>query len=320
MSIDTVEDNSSFGNVFNKVVSSLKAIIIIFIKAFRNFDMFYVNAPTSRYGLLKILFLTRVVTLISPNTAVVAHLHRGDTRHFTRDDTNQKILQLFFDSISFLVVLSNQSANEIVELGLLKEDKLYVLHNTVSLEKKSCHERICSVDNIGLYCLCNYIETKRIEHLVMIGQNLNIKIDFNGTASSNSYMEKLNSLNVNNLCIFGEAINGEEKIRTLESAKALILPSMNEGMPLVILESLAVGTPVICFDVGYISEYLGKDYPGLVLSLDDQAMEQKIAWLNSLSEREYQSLRKQSFELFWENYSSDKIDKHVLTFFHSINN
>lgn len=318
--VGVVEDTSSFGSIFNKISSSMKAFILVFIKAFLKFDVFYVNAPMSRYGLLKIFFLIKVVTLISPSTAVVAHLHRGDTRHFARDKVNYKLLHLFCDNLRYLVVLSNQSANEIAELGLLGRGKIYVLHNTVLLERACCHERMWSADNLGLYCLCNYIESKRIESLVRISQNLNVKIDFNGTISSNRYMEKLYSLNVNELCVFHGAINGEEKMRTLRSTKALILPSLNEGMPLVILESLALGTPVICFDIGYISEYLGDDYPGLVSSLNDEAMERRITWLNCLSEREYQSLRKQSFELFWKNYSPEQINKQVLTFFHSINN
>jgi glycosyltransferase involved in cell wall biosynthesis len=318
--VGIVEDTSSFGSFFNKMLSSVKAFILVFIKAFLKFDIFYVNAPMSRYGLLKIFFLIKVVTLISPSTAVVAHLHRGDARLFTRDKIDYKLLHLFCDNLRYLVVLSNQSANEIVELGLLGKDKIYVLHNTVLLEKASCYERVWSAGNLGLYCLCNYIESKRIESLVRISQNLNVKIDFNGTISSNCYMKKLYSLNVNELCFFHGTISGEEKMRTLRSAKALILPSLNEGMPLVILESLALGTPVICFDIGYISEYLGEDYPGLVSALNNEAMERKITWLNCLSEREYQSLRKQSFELFWKNYSPEKIDKQVLTFFHSINN
>ena len=47
----------------------------------------------------------------------------------------------------------------------------------------------------------------------------------------------------------------------IKNAKYTILPSFNEGLPLTLLESMSVGTPIIITKVGYISEVLGNDYP-----------------------------------------------------------
>lgn len=47
----------------------------------------------------------------------------------------------------------------------------------------------------------------------------------------------------------------------IKYAKLLALPSYNEGMPLTLLESMSLGTPVIITKVGFINEALGDDYP-----------------------------------------------------------
>jgi glycosyltransferase involved in cell wall biosynthesis len=120
-------------------------------------------------------------------------------------------------------------------------------------------------------------------------------------------MRDLKELDVGSYCVFGNAIHGSDKEQKIRSAKAMVLPSLNEGMPLVILECLSQGTPVICFDVGYISDYLGKDYPGLVKELSDQGLEEKIRWLDNLSVTDYNSIRKQSFDLFWHDFSPEQI-------------
>jgi glycosyltransferase involved in cell wall biosynthesis len=48
--------------------------------------------------------------------------------------------------------------------------------------------------------------------------------------------------------------HGAEKL--LKQADVMVLPSYDEGLPLVVLEALGAGTPVICTSVGAIPEVL----------------------------------------------------------------
>jgi teichuronic acid biosynthesis glycosyltransferase TuaC len=63
-----------------------------------------------------------------------------------------------------------------------------------------------------------------------------------------------------------------EVARWMRAADCLILPSVNEGVPNVILEAFASGLPVVASQVGGIPEVLNKNYGRLI-----QASEQNLA-------------------------------------------
>jgi glycosyltransferase involved in cell wall biosynthesis len=59
-------------------------------------------------------------------------------------------------------------------------------------------------------------------------------------------------------------VNAAERLAAFESADLLVLPSHNENFALVVIESLAVGTPVL------VSKYVG---------LSDYVLEKKLGWV-----------------------------------------
>jgi glycosyltransferase involved in cell wall biosynthesis len=301
-----VEDKSSFGSsirvFFSFFISQLKLMRLSCL----NVDVYYLNAPMSYLGLWKVYFSILIVKVFSKKVKVVAHLHRGDFLEFIKNTGSKRLFERFAFQLDTLLVLSKSAALELIASTLIDKHKIEILHNTVvssAVKKFILNTNYDVVKDQFYYCLCNYIPTKRIHNLVdIVNETLVIKVKFNGASSSDNYIQHLKNLDINSLCRFNGVINGYDKERKLRSSKALILPSLNEGMPLVILESLAQGTPVICFDIGYISDYVGEDYPGLVTVLTDRALKEKIEWLNQLSNNDYLSLRKLSFDVFWKRF------------------
>jgi glycosyltransferase involved in cell wall biosynthesis len=61
------------------------------------------------------------------------------------------------------------------------------------------------------------------------------------------------------------AVNREKVIQLLREANLFVLPSYYEGLPMVILEALATGLPVIATNVGGISEVVRDSYNGFLI-------------------------------------------------------
>lgn len=68
-------------------------------------------------------------------------------------------------------------------------------------------------------------------------------------------------------------------LRTFREADVLVLPSYREGLPLVLLEAMAVGCVPIVSDVGGITEVVENGRTGLVITPGDvQALRRAIEW------------------------------------------
>lgn len=312
-----IEDNSSITSRILTILKTPKLLFELF-KESTSSNILYINMPTSRFGLIRSLLLIKSAKIANKNIKIVTHLHRGDFLNFIKSKLNKYISYFFLKSINKILVLSRKSQDELTLTALTQEDKIKIIHNTVQLNIEKDITSTIDTTESNFYCLCNYIPTKNIHSLVKIANEIKTNIDFNGVIFNKGYMYELNKINTNDFCYFGEAISGQFKNEKIKKSKALILPSLNEGMPLVILESLALGTPIICYNVGYISEYLGEDYPGLVNNFTEQALMEKIKYFNSLTKSEYLLLKTKSLNLFWNNYSPEIISRKIINTFNKI--
>lgn len=57
----------------------------------------------------------------------------------------------------------------------------------------------------------------------------------------------------------------------IENADVLLLPSIIEGLPAVILEAMLVKTPVVAYNVGGVSEVVGNHDTGVLVEKDDES-------------------------------------------------
>jgi glycosyltransferase involved in cell wall biosynthesis len=61
----------------------------------------------------------------------------------------------------------------------------------------------------------------------------------------------------------------ERTVRLIRGSDALVLPSRIEGLPTVLLEAMAVGTPVVATEVGGVPEMIESGKEGLLVPADD---------------------------------------------------
>lgn len=101
-------------------------------------------------------------------------------------------------------------------------------------------------------------------------------------------------------------------------ADLFILPSNYEGLPIVILEAMSYGKPVVASNVGGISEIVENSKNGYVVENSPQAFAEKISYILE-NEDVYHSFSAYSLKRFTEDLTIDKMVDAYLDIYRKIN-
>lgn len=99
----------------------------------------------------------------------------------------------------------------------------------------------------------------------------------------------------------------------MSCCQVLVLPSLIEGLPGVILESFVNKLPVVAYDVGGIKEVVIDKKTGWILAKNDE-----LGFLNSLKECfsvSTEMIKENAYLLVTQNYSNENISKRFLKFY-----
>lgn len=109
-------------------------------------------------------------------------------------------------------------------------------------------------------------------------------------------------------------VSGEQAMAQLyQNAYATIVPSLQENLPNLVMESLACGTPVIAFQTGGIPEMIVPNKTGTIVPYgDSQALAQAIADFIQLPTATYQEMRSNARDFVLQHYTPEVVaPKHV---------
>lgn len=127
------------------------------------------------------------------------------------------------------------------------------------------------VDNQNYFLYLGLIEEhKGIKILLKAFESTENKLIIGGSGSLSNWVKKtIEKTGMTNRVRYLNEI-GHEKWSYLANASAVIIPSICfENSPLVALEALSVGTPVICSDMGGTKEIVEQISPELIMPTND---------------------------------------------------
>lgn len=227
---------------------------------------------------------------------VVLHLHAAQLHHFYRGlpAPLQALTRWFFALSSHCVVLGQASKSFVTQELLLPASKVEIVTNGVPAP--SVARRVAQPGQPRrVFFLGNLSERKGVSDLLRaLAQpgfsSDKLLVSFAGGGDVESYTALANELGVSPMVRFEGWADQAKAARLMADADVLILPSYDEGLPLVILEALANGVAVICTPVGEIPSVLtdgvnacfvnAGDIPGIAAGLhrvlDDDAFRQTL--------------------------------------------
>lgn len=105
----------------------------------------------------------------------------------------------------------------------------------------------------------------------------------------------------------------------LSKARAMVMPSKIEGLPGVILEAMYCKVPVICFDVGGISEVVLNEKTGYLIPKSDQkAFEEKLSQIIQMDRKSLDPILKSAYDLLNNKFRIEDVSKSFEKFYSSI--
>lgn len=297
---------------FFKFFSFIHCLLSILKKAAqKRYRYFYLVFSVSTFGAIKTLVAIAGFRLLNRGTVVI-HIHRGDffTR-FYKGTINKILSRLIFRLCGKIIVLAEKQKQEFEMVFKPCE----VLYNTVDLEYKAESQE---KRNIHFVYISNYLVDKGIIDLLQVFTRLmesypDITLKTYGAFSDPTLKQTILTYAGPRIQINGP-ISGIKKFRVLEQSDCLILPSWNEGQPIVLLEAMSVGTPVIATKVGLIPDLLGSGYPFMANAQDLQSLEAcLISFIETQGPNELARQLKETYDSF---YSQKKHEQSLLQIFH----
>lgn len=241
---------------------------------------------------------------------VVLHLHAAQLHHFYRALPRplQALTRWVFSLPASCVVLGNAARRFVVdELGV-SEDRVEIVINGVPEPTEARRKPLAGGVQHILF-VGNLSERKGVSDLLQAlalpgFDRTRLEVVIAGGGDVEAYQAKARQLGVDSFVQFAGWSDQRQVAQLMARADILVLPSYDEGLPLVILEALANGVAVVCSPVGEIPSVLTDgvnacfvqpgDLPGIAAGLQ-KVLQQAV--LREKLEANGRALYEQQFSL-----------------------
>lgn len=262
------------GSVIYRIAFFIKFLFIYFYKLIMVSSIKIVHVHSSYKGSF---FRKAIILNIAKffNKKTIFHLHGSEFSIFYKKSPSfiKKMITNTLDKTDLIIVLSEQWKSAILNISTNKNVK--VLYNpTVMKELNAIQPESIKIACMGILC-----KRKGTYDIIEAAKYINSDVEINlyGDGNIEEFKKLISDNNLQQKVKIIGWISGKEKDEALKNSAIYILPSYNEGLPMSILEALAVGLPIISTPVGGISEAVENGVNGFLIQPGDyQSLADKI--------------------------------------------
>lgn len=210
---------------------------------------------------------------------VIVHLHAVELEAHWRKSRGllRWAIGLPFRTASSNIVLGDRWRDWLIDDLGVKAERVDVLANGVPAPPYPGRNHLAERSFIRLLFLGNLLERKGVSDLIAALSALPAglpawRLTFAGGGDLARYRGVVEQAGLSDRIDFLGWVDGGQVQTLLGCADGLVLPSHQEGLPLVILEALAAGTPVLTTSAGAIAQFIEADRDALVVPAGDCEM------------------------------------------------
>lgn len=221
---------------------------------------------------------------------------------------------------SRIIALSNYWKGKLLEIEGIPEDKFIVIYNFVDTEKfthykqQDCKKMLKLPENKKIiFSIGRLVERKGYQYLIeaipdIIKNRKDVLFFIGGKGPIKEKLEeKIQNMGIDEYVKLIGFIPDEILPLWMNACDVYVLPSLRETFPIVMLEALASGKPVVGTKIGAIPEIIGEEYGLLVEPANPKDLAEKI--LIAL-EREWneKKIKKYAEQFTWERIKEGLIE------------
>lgn len=276
-----------------------------------NYELVHTHGPRPA-------LLGRIAALRS-GRPLVHHVHSAtiqDTGGGLRDQINARVERLALSGSPRLIAVSRTLARELVDLGF-DATRVTTVHNGVpgpaALDSKNRAGSPAVIGAVALFRPRKGVEVL-VEALAGLVPRFDLRLHLVGEFETPGYRRQIEHV-VKQHGLgdrvrwrgFAEDVTGE-----LEAMDLLVLPSLvREGLPMVLLEAMAAGVPIVASAVEGVAEVIRPERDGLLVEPGNApALGRAVARLLESGET-YGSLRRNAFRKQAEQFSDTAMARGV---------
>lgn len=268
-------DYSYYKGIVKKNYYIFEFIKIIFnILLAKKYNIAYLTISMSYLGLLKSLFISFIIRLKTKK--LLLYVHRGDIdSHYKESFFKKTLIKIHLLIASKIILLSRNFIKQdsfrnfqnkilIIPNSLSKYDTNY--SNKIYQEKLKEHNLDRRKKIIKLIYSSNIQSAKGIHKIIEAVKIINEEKQF-FTVKLDIFGMKFEEIDLTHEFInYKGKLNSKDRLKVMSNYDFLILSSKTEGLPITLIECMAIGLPFITTKVGAISDLLIENYPYITTS------------------------------------------------------
>lgn len=283
-------------------VGKQKSFFIWLLKQLQNKKSTHVVAILNRFALVAVIY--KIVALLQGRQCRVIINQPTFTSLYLRqyEKWYWKYLVIFFYRFADTIIVPTQvMKTDLTDNFYLQEEKIIVIPSWVKQQESSKK----SVKKYDLLFIGRLSPEKRVDTFLDIvlkakREEFPLKACIAGDGELKSWVEEM--IKKNNLQTMVDFVGFSGKVnKLLEQSRLLILPSENEGLPMVVLEAYSKKVPVVVAAFPGATEVVVDDITGLVITNRADFYPKVCTLLKNKKKLEF--LSKNALEFGQENFS-----------------
>jgi glycosyltransferase involved in cell wall biosynthesis len=259
-------------NRLSEAITLMKALVrFISILLLKEVDIVHIHSScyVSFYRKTLFLILSKIL-----RKKVIFHLHSGTFYDFfyRARGINRIFINCVFSNSNRLVVLCDDWKSKLEEDYLLNNVEVISNPSSITSRFNSCPS-IKEDGEVKILFMGFLMKSKGIFDLIDVAESLkelNTKFVVCGKGEEErKFLKEVSSRSLDNRIDFLGWVSGERKIETYEDADILFLPSYREGIPMVILEAISFGIPIVSTNISGILDVVDDGREGFLLQPGD---------------------------------------------------